>query len=411
MSFDTAPTTGSTQTTAPYSGPIFDCDSHVHEHDFDFFREYLPKKYHEKWLLQRKVGPDGTFGLYIGDRKVHNAEANAEGLVPPPGKLKEWLRAMKEGKSNVEGWVEATPEIYDRDARLKKLDEFGVEGAIVYPGEFIATVGYYDQDTSGNAVIHAYNRYLHEQWNFNFQDRIYTTPCLSLWDLGTSVAEADDLIRKGARIVVMPMGPAHNKSPADPYFDPIWSRLNEAGVAVAFHVSEATFMHPLIHAFGEKPLQSRRTGQTAWQWMFCYSEIPVQMTLANIVYHNFFERFPNIKLVSAENGSNWLPGFLEKMDKMRGMAKNGYWPCGQLKERPSKIFKRHCYVVAYPEDDVKGIVEKTGTADCLVMGSDFPHAEGVPEPRDFYKEALTNVPADIVRAIMYDNGRRLMPRG
>jgi hypothetical protein len=31
--------------------------------------------------------------------------------------------------------------------------------------------------------------------------------------------------------------------------------------------------------------------------------------------------------------------------------------------------------VAYPEDDVKGIVEKLGTADCIVMGSDFPHAE------------------------------------
>ena len=59
---------------------------------------------------------------------------------------------------------------------------------------------------------------------------------------------------------------------------------------------------------------------------------------------------------------------------------------------------------------VKGIVEKLGTADCLVMGSDFPHAEGVPEPRDFYKEALTDVAPEVVQAVMYDNGRRLMPR-
>jgi predicted TIM-barrel fold metal-dependent hydrolase len=406
MSTETATTT----TSATYDGPIFDSDSHVHEHDFDFFKDYLPKKYHDKWLLARKVGPDGRFGLWIGNRKVENAEANAEGLVPPPGKLKEWLRAMKEGKSNVEGWIKPTPDIYDRDARLKKLDEFGVDGAIIYPGEFIATVGYYNQDESGNAVLHAYNRYLAEQWSYNFKNRIYTTPVLSLWDMESSVKEAEELIKKGARVVVMPMGPAHGKSPADPHFDPIWSRLNEAGVGVAYHVSEATFMHPLIHAFGEKELQSRRTGQTAWQWMFCYSEIPVQMTLANIVYNNFFERFPKIRMVSAENGANWLPAFLEKMDKMRGMAKNGYWPNGQLKERPSKIFQRHCYVVAYPEDDVKGIVEKIGSADCILMGSDFPHAEGVPEPRDFYKEALTQVPAEQVRAIMHDNGRRLLPK-
>jgi predicted TIM-barrel fold metal-dependent hydrolase len=397
------------ETHASYDGPIFDSDTHVHEHDFDFFREYLPRELHAQWLLQRREGPEG-FGLYLGERKVHNAEANAQGLVPPPGKLKEWLKAMKEGKSNVEGWINATPDMSDRDARVAKLDEFGVDGSIMYPGEFIATVGYYSPDKTGNAVLHAYNRYFNERWGFNVGDRIYTTPVLSLWDLDTSIKEAEWVIKQGARIVVMPMGPAHDKSPAHPDFDALWARLNEAGVAVAYHVSEATFMHPLIHAWGEKPLQSRRTGQTAWQWMFCYSEIPVQMTLANIVYHNFFERFPNIRIVSAENGANWLPSFLEKMDKMRGMAKNGYWPCGQLKERPSRIFRRHCYVVAYPEDDVKAIVEKLGGSECLLMGSDYPHAEGVQTPRDFYAEALTQLSAADARAIMHDNGRRLLPK-
>ena len=149
--------------------------------------------------------------------------------MPPPGKLKEWLRAMKEGKSNVEGWIKPTPEIYDRDARLQKLDEFGVDGAIVYPGEFIATVGYYDQDESGNAVLSAYNRYLAERWGFNVKDRLYTTPVVSLWDLETLGEGSRERHQARRSVVVMPMGPAHGKSPADPYFDPIWSRLNEAG--------------------------------------------------------------------------------------------------------------------------------------------------------------------------------------
>jgi len=391
-----------------YTGPIFDCDTHIHEPDYSFFKEYLPKEYQPDWLLERRDGPEG-FGLYIGNRKVHNAEANAQGLVPPPGKLKEWLKAMKEGKSNVEGWMPPTPDMENVQAREKKLDEFGVEGCMMFPGEFIATIGYYNADKSGNAVVHTYNRYLNEQFGFNYKDRIYTAGCLTLWDLETSLKELDFLLKNGVRLVVMPMGPAHGKSPAHPDFDPIWARLNEAGATVAYHVSEATFMHPLIHAWGEKPLQSRRTGQTAWQWQFCYSEIPVQMHLANMVFWNFFERFPNIRVVSVENGCQWLPSFLEKMDKMRGMAKNGYWPAGQLKERPSKIFKRHCWVVAYPEDDVKSVVERIGTSDCIVMGSDYPHAEGVPEPRDFYKEALTELPPETARAIMYDNGRRLMP--
>jgi hypothetical protein len=97
------------------------------------------------------------------------------------------------------------------------------------------------------------------------------------------------------------------------------------------------------------------------------------------------------------------------MDKLRGMTKNGYWLCGQLKERPSKIVKRNCHVVAYPEDDVKGIAERIGSADCIVMGSDFPHAENVPLPRDRYNQALSAIAPEAAQAMMYDNGRRLLP--
>ena len=393
-----------------YDGPIFDGDTHVYEKDYDFFRTYLPKKFHADWLPARKFGRDGEFGFYIGERKVENFEADEEGRVPPPGKLMEWLRAVNNGESNVSGWIHPTPDMYDRDARIKKLDEFGVEGCLLFIGEFTSTLGYYDDPEAGHAVLHAYNEWMHDNWGLNYQDRLYATGCLALWDTEKAIAEADWLIERGCRVVVVPMGPAQGKSLAHPDFDPVWSRLNEAGVLVALHVSEATFMHSLIREWGEKPLQSRRLGQTAWQWMFCYSEIPVQMTLANMVYHNFFARFPNIRVVSVENGAAWLPTFLKKMDKSRSIARNGYWPCGQLKERPSKIFKEHCFVVAYPEDPVKEIIEQIGTSQCVLMGSDFPHAEGVPAPRDFVHEALQGVPDADVRAIMYDNGRRMMPK-
>jgi predicted TIM-barrel fold metal-dependent hydrolase len=110
-----------------------------------------------------------------------------------------------------------------------------------------------------------------------------------------------------------------------------------------------------------------------------------------------------------ENGAKWLPAFLDKMDVMRGMAKNGFWPCGQLKQRPSEIFKQHCFVVAYPEDDVKAIIDAIGTERCLLMGSDYPHAEGIPTPRDFAGEALAGLDDAQVQGIMYGNGQRLLP--
>jgi hypothetical protein len=161
-----------------YSGPIFDGDTHVQEKDFSFMEKYLPRQYHAKWLPTRKVGPDGEFGLHVGDRRAQNTESNAEGLVPPPGRLKEWLRAMKEGKSNVHGWIQPTPDMYTPADRLKTLDRFGVDGSMMFPGEFIGTVGYYTDPIAGNAVLHAYNEYLKDVWTFNLQERIYPAELL-----------------------------------------------------------------------------------------------------------------------------------------------------------------------------------------------------------------------------------------
>ncbi len=301
--------------TPVYDGLIFDADTHIQELDFSFFKKYLPEKYHADWLIDRKYGPDGTFGLYVGDRKCENADVSESGKVPPPGRLKEWLAAIATG-SSVEAAYTPTPDMYQRADRIAKLDEFGVESAIMFIGTFVATFGVLgvvaeEKGPEGaNAVLHAWNQYVVDEWGFNADDRIYTTAVLALWDRDWAVQEAKWLVENGVRVVVLPMGPVAGKAAADPYFDPVWQVLNDAGVLVTWHVSEANFMHPVVREFGEKPLQSRRAGQTAWQWMFTYSEIPVMMTLASFIYWNFFERFPQIKMASVENGAEWLPRFL-----------------------------------------------------------------------------------------------------
>lgn len=155
-------------------------------------------------------------------------------------------------------------------------------------------------------------------------------------------------------------------------------------------------------------MQQSRIRQSAFVWMHGYSERPVIETLSSFIFWNFFERFPNVKLLSAENGAEWVPSMLVKMDKCRGIAKNGHWPAGQLKDRPSAIFARHVSVVAYPEDDLKSIIDQVGNADWVLMGSDYPHAEGVAEPRLFAEEACRDLSASDVRKVMYENGMRFM---
>jgi predicted TIM-barrel fold metal-dependent hydrolase len=391
-----------------YSGPIFDGDTHFYETE-DAFNRYLPARFKKEWEFRYQTTPEGNRTLYVGNRKVEISDGyfSNDGRVPPPGKLHEWLRAMKDGKANVDMRVAPTPDMYSRDARLRKMDEFGVEGCTMFIGEMVSAFSYLDQPEAANEILHAYNRWMLDDWSFNYRDRIYTTPMVTLVDLDRAVVEAKWLVANGVRVIIMPMGPFNGKSPADPYFDPFWAILNEAGVRVTYHVSEAIYMKDHMAVWGE-PMQQSRQRQSAFVWMHGYSERPVVETLSSFIYYNFFARFPNVKLCSAENGAEWVPSMLVKLDKSRGMARNGYWPCGQLKQRPSQIFKENIFVVAYPEDDVKKIVELAGTADFLLMGSDYPHAEGVPTPQDFVTEALSELSAADTRKIMYDNGRRFL---
>jgi predicted TIM-barrel fold metal-dependent hydrolase len=395
-----------------YSGPIFDGDNHIYEPwDCSSWNDYMPAELKKDWKYAWKKGTDGEFALYVGPRKVETSAGyfGEGGLVSPPGRLHEWLQAMKQGKE-VEIKVKATPDMFNPVDRLKKMDEFGVDGAIMFIGTHVSTFGYLASDPkAANQIHHGYNTWFHEAWGYAYKDRIYATPVLALNDLDWAVEEAKLLAKRGARVVVMPLGPVNGKAPADPAFDRVWTVLNEAKINVAFHVSEAAYMHDYMGTWGEVPLQSRQR-QSAFTWMNFYSERPVIETLTSFVFYNFFERFPNIKLTSVENGAEWVPQTLIKMDKSRGMAKNGYWPCGQLKTRPSAIFKENIFVVAYPEDDIKSIIEQCGTGRFLMMGSDYPHAEGVPVPADFATEACDGLTAAETSAVMHENGRRFLPK-
>lgn len=390
-----------------YSGPIFDADTHFFETS-DAFDRYLPKDM-QRYRIHFRHALDGQYALHVGDRKVEITadHYHEDQKVPAPGKLHEWLRAVKEGRSEIDLRVDMTADMLGPAERVKRLDEWNVRSSIIYVGHMLAAVTYLDDVEATYKVLNAYNRWMLDQWSFNYKDRIYATPIVTLDDLELGIEQVKWCIQNGARAILMPMGPYNKRAPAHPYHDRFWHLVNEAGLRVVYHVGEAIYMKSHMAEWGE-PVQQSRMKQTAFVWMFGYSERPVVETIASFIFWNFFERFPRVKLLSAENGAEWVPSMLVKMDKMRGIAKNGYWPGGQLKARPSRIFAENVGVVAYPEDNLAKIIEQAGSYQWLMMGSDYPHSEGVESPRIFAAEACRDLTAEQTRAIMYENGMRFM---
>ena len=131
-------------------------------------------------------------------------------------------------------------------------------------------------------------------------------------------------------------------------------------------------------------------------------------TISSMVFHNFFGRFPNIDVMSVENGSLWVPYLLDAMDKMKGMGRNGPWPGGYVEGKPSEIVRRRVFVSPFHEEDLVALVGRIGASQVL-FGSDYPHPEGLADPATF-AEHLDGLPPGDVEQIMGGNTARLLGR-
>ncbi len=382
---------------------LFDCDTHCYE-PRDAFTRYLPSEFADRAILPARNGK-GEEVILVGNRvAVFNSESGLGfDMAYRPGSLKEMLRQM--GSGNPDETYEPEPirpEYLERAPRLEVMARQGVEKTVLYPAGMALAAEHYCDDTEAlYANLRSFNRWYDEEWGFDRDGAIYAVGMLSLRDLDSAVAETDALIAAGARVVLIPTGPAYGRSPGDPYFDPVWSRLDEAGVTIALHIMPFWYFDAISPAWGHSS-NPAAWHMSAWQWNNIYGERPVEDTLSALIYDNLFGRHPNLRVVVSEHGAEWLPHFLRHMDKSRGMGRNGPWKGGTLSERPSEIFRRHVRVAPYPEDDIPWIVENLGYDDCIVMGSDYPHAEGLAEPADFVK-LLDPLPADVQARILRTN--------
>jgi predicted TIM-barrel fold metal-dependent hydrolase len=182
-------------------------------------------------------------------------------------------------------------------------------------------------------------------------------------------------------------------------FDPFWALVNESGITVVAHAGDSGYGsngyaedHGFSAAFGSQT----RPQPIRMATMF---DRPIEDFLASLVCDKLFERFPNIRVASVENGSGFLRGLLKKLD-----ATNSKMP-GWFPEMPSETFRQHVWINPFWEDDVHEVVELAGS-DRVIFGSDWPHIEGMPEPLD-YADELKEFSPDVRKMIMHDNAEFL----
>jgi predicted TIM-barrel fold metal-dependent hydrolase len=190
--------------------------------------------------------------------------------------------------------------------------------------------------------------------------------------------------------------PSGSKSPAHRLFDPFWARVNEAGVTVAYHSGDAGYNKFAdewgaggeFRSFDYDPLRMTLSASS------------ISDTLAALVCHGVFERFPRLRVATIESGSDWVAPLLKKLKKTHGQMPRAF------ASDPAEQFRRHVSVSPYYEDDLEALRAALG-AEHILFGSDWPHAEGLAVPTDFIHE-LKGYDEGEVKLVMRDNALRLL---
>ncbi len=358
--------------------PIYDADNHMYETPESFTR-HLPKRYRDEVRYvqvngRTKIAVCGKISEYIPNPTFE--------VVAPPGAQEEYFRVGNpSGKSYRDQVGDPIPcPDYTRtpEAKLRTLDEQGVDGCLLFPtlASLLEQRMKHDVDLT-HATIHAFNEWMFEDWTFNVADRIFPTPVITLPIVEKAIEELEWCLERGARVVLIRPAPVPglrgSRSPGLPEFDPFWARVVEAGILVAMHASDSGYTDYVndwegnqeMLPFKPNPFRAMAQGSR-----------PIMDAMSAMVCHGALARHPDLKIATVENGGSWV---LPLLEQLAGVYKK--MP-HEFAEHPHESFKRNVYVNPFWEDKLAQVIETLGS-DHVLFGSDFPHPEGLRDPVSF----------------------------
>jgi predicted TIM-barrel fold metal-dependent hydrolase len=269
-------------------------------------------------------------------------------------------------------------------ARLQSLDEFGLDAAVMFPNYGLLWEQRLASDRAAQrANARAYNRFMAEVCGEG-DGRLFGVAHVLLHDPRWAVEEISRVRAQGVRLAMIAPAPVDGKPLSHRDFDPVWAAFSDQGVAPVFHVSE--FESPLHPAWREG---EQEDGEQLFDSIFLY--LAPAVALANLILNGVLERFPRLRLGVVELTASWVPSFLLHIDGASDFYTQRHGePFRALAHRPSEYFLRQVRVAALPYEMPNRLVPKVGD-DTFMIGSDWPHAEGVADPRAAAERAVAGL--------------------
>ena len=338
------------------------------------FKDYAPRGTTDHVRDLRMVGPDGQ----AWGRPVDPPPET----IPPPGHI--FHRNQQLFKPHMErGW--------SAQVQLEAMDEEGIDLAVLYPSRGLNALSIPDMEPEfASAIARAYNNWLYEFCQAD-PSKLMGAGMVSVFNIDDAISEAQRCVKQlGFRAVFLRANIVNGHNWHDPYYEPLWSALEELNVPLGFHESNTSAGRQVGDQFGYD-FMLRHTFSHPFEQMLAVGSFCGGGVLA---------RHPSLRVAFLEGNCGWLPFLLWRLDEHWEMFGDQWAP--ELKNPPSFYFKRQGYAsVEADEEPVKYAVDFVGN-DCLVFSTDFPHVD-TKYPRAVERFLQLPLGEEDKRKILWDN--------
>jgi predicted TIM-barrel fold metal-dependent hydrolase len=259
-------------------------------------------------------------------------------------------------------------------------------------------------------------------------ERLLPQAMLPVWDMDFTVKEMERLLDAGTRGFILSDKPQLMDLPEldDEYYAPMWSLANDSGAVINFHIGSGAsrVIKEDTEGLKEKLARPADTGKTESFWGTLYWDsfgpqrrLAVLATLSymsnariivNLCMGDLFDRYPNLKIASAESGIGWVPFILEAMEYQLDEMVTDPGERALQRRRPTDYFRDHIYVMFWFENlGPQKMLEDIGVNTVLVE-TDVPHPTCVyPGARERFAKSLGHLDRSVVQRVLQDNAAEL----
>src|SRR5262245_36056977 len=184
--------------------PVFDADNHLYETE-DALTRHLPAAHRD---LFRFVELNGRKKLVVRSLLTEYIPNPTFEVVAKPGAhMAFYASENPEGKSLRELTgkpMRSVPAFREPAARLELMDSQGIQACLMFPtlASLIEERLRDDPDLT-DVAVHAFNEWLHDDWTYDYQGRIFATPVITPTTAEAGVRELETVLARGARAILL----------------------------------------------------------------------------------------------------------------------------------------------------------------------------------------------------------------